>query len=64
MAGGIAAGGRRAGAERTAATLGLPYLLLATPEGSSIMLFCGVGVTVLAPTLETLLSTAAKEAVL
>ena len=47
MAMGTAAGWRRALADgRAAATLGLPYLLLAMPEGRSIMLFCGVGVTV------------------
>ena len=62
MAQGIAAGWRRALADgRAAATLGLPYLLLAMPEGRSIMLSCGVGVTV-NPTHETGLSTTGWEA--
>ena len=64
MAQGTAAGWRRALADgRAAATLGLPYLLLATPEGRSIILFCGEGVAVY-PTQETKLSTAGREAVL
>ena len=62
MAMGTAAGWRRALADgRAAATFGLPYLLLAVPEGVSIM-FCEVGGVAVNPTRKRELSTEGREA--